>query len=124
MAEIQKFKLNICGSEYTISSDEAAGYMQELGAQVDTTMRNLLNGNDRITLMQAAILTALMNADAAKKANDSADNLRDQMRDFISENAHARQEADAARRDGRERGGQCRAGQHHRLGRETWYLQQ
>lgn len=99
MAEIQKYKLNICGSEYTISSDEPGGYMQELGAQVDTTMRNLLNGNDRITLVQAAILTALMNADAAKKANDSADNLRDQMRDFISENAHARQEADAARRE-------------------------
>lgn len=99
MAEIQKYKLNICGSEYTIASDEPGGYMQELGAQVDTTMRNLLNGSDRITLMQAAILTALMNADAAKKANDSADNLRDQMRDFISENAHARQEADAARRE-------------------------
>ncbi len=99
MAEVQKFKLNICGSEYTISSDESLGYIQELGAQVDTTMRNLLNGSDRITLMQAAILTALMNADAARKADDSADNLRDQMKDFISENAHARQEADAARRE-------------------------
>ncbi len=99
MAEIQKYKLSICGSEYTISTDEAAGYMQELAAQVDTTMRNLLNGSDRITLVQAAILTALMNADAAKKATDSADNLRDQMKDFISENAHSRQEADTARRE-------------------------
>ncbi len=99
MADIQKVKLNICGSEYTISTDEPAGYMQELGAQVDTTMRNLLNGSDRITLVQAAILTALMNADAAKKATASADNLREQMKDFISENAHARQEADAARRE-------------------------
>lgn len=99
MAEVQKFKLNICGAEYTISSDEPAGYMQELGAQVDTTMRNLLNSNDRITLVQAAILTALMNADTAKKADDTAGNLREQMKDFISENAHARQEADAARRE-------------------------
>ena len=99
MAEVQKYKLNICGSEYTISSDEPAGYMQELAAQVDTTMRNLLNSSDRITLVQAAILTAMMNADAAKKAGDSANNLRDQMKDFISENAHARQDADAARRE-------------------------
>lgn len=99
MAEVQKFKLHICGSEYTVSSDEPAGYMQELAAQVDTTMRNLLNGNERITLVQAAILTALMNADTSKKAGDTAVNLREQMKDFISENAHARQEADAARRE-------------------------
>ena len=99
MAEVQKFRLSICGSEYTISTDEPAGYMQELAAQVDASMRNLLNSNERITLVQAAILTALMNADTAHKQEASAENLRDQMKDFISENARARQEADTARRE-------------------------
>ena len=99
MAEVQKFRLSICGSEYTISTDEPAGYMQELAAQVDASMRNLLNSNERITLVQAAILTALMNADTAHKQEGSAENLRDQMKDFISENARARQEADTARRE-------------------------
>jgi hypothetical protein len=51
MAEVQKYRLSICGSEYTISTDEPAGYMQELAAQVDTGMRNLLNSNEaRYTL--------------------------------------------------------------------------
>ena len=99
MAEVQKYRLSICGSEYTISTDEPAGYMQELAAQVDASMRNLLNSNERITLVQAAILTALTNADTAHKQEASAENLRDQMKDFISENARARQEADTARRE-------------------------
>ena len=35
--------LNICGSEYAITSDEAEEYVRELGGQVDRDMRALLH---------------------------------------------------------------------------------
>ena len=90
--------LHIAGSEYVVTSDENAGYMQELGAQVDKSMRELLE-NPRVSTTMAAVLVALNNADLAQKANDAADNLRAQMKGYLDDNARARMEADNARRE-------------------------
>ena len=43
MGMTNKVRLNICGSEYTFTTDEPEGYIQELGAQLDAEMRNLMN---------------------------------------------------------------------------------
>ena len=37
MGMTNKVRLNICGSEYTFTTDEPEGYIQELGAQLDGT---------------------------------------------------------------------------------------
>ena len=47
----------------------------------------------------AAVLVALDNADASKKATASADNLRAQIKDYLEESARARMEVDVARRE-------------------------
>ena len=96
---INKVKLNICGTEYIIASDEPEGYVQELGSQVDRAMRGLLDSDERISTTMAAVLTAITNADAAKKAEDSADNLRAQMKGYLDDNARARQEIESLRRE-------------------------
>lgn len=90
--------LHIAGSDYVVTSDENGGYMQELGAQVDKAMRELLE-NPRVSTTMAAVLVALNNADMAQKANDAADNLRAQMKGYLDDNARARAEADNARRE-------------------------
>ena len=46
MGMTNKVRLNICGSEYTFTTDEPEGYIQELGAQLDAEMRNLMNSDD------------------------------------------------------------------------------
>ena len=96
---VQKVTLNICGTDYVVTTDENPGYMQELGAQLDARIRNVMNGNDRISLVMATVMTALMQADEAKKATQTAENLRKQMKSFFDDNNRARTEADSLRRE-------------------------
>ena len=99
MDTMKKVTVNICGTDYIITTDDSAGYMQELGIQVDTNIRNLMNGNDRTSLVMAAVMTALMQADEAKKAVQAADNLRKQLKTFFDDNNRSRSESDALRRE-------------------------
>ena len=99
MDSVQKVTLNICGTDYVITTDETSGYMQELGAQVDAKIRNLMNANNRTSLVMAAVMTALMQADEAKKATQTADNLRKQLKSFFDDNNRSRSEPEALRRE-------------------------
>lgn len=96
---MNRVKLNIAGSEYVFSTEESPAYMAELGAQVDASMREMMDGNPRVSTAMAAVLTALNSADLANKAKASADNLRSQMKDFLDDNHHNRAEAETARRE-------------------------
>jgi cell division protein ZapA len=96
---MNKIKLTICGIDYTLSSDETDDYMTDLAGQIDREMQELLRSNDRLSTTMAAVLTALNNADMARKAIAATDNLRAQMKGYLDDNAHIRQEADAARRE-------------------------
>lgn len=99
MDSVQKVTLNICGTDYVINTDETPGYMQELGAQVDARIRNLMNANNRTSLVMAAVMTALMQADEAKKATQTADNLRKQLKSFFDDNNRSRSETENLRRE-------------------------
>lgn len=99
MDSVNKVTLNICGTDYVITTEESAGYMQEIGAQVDARIRNIMNQNNRTSLVTAAVMVALMQADEAKKAVLSADNLRKQLKTFFDDNNRSRSEADAMRRE-------------------------
>ena len=92
-------RLEICGTEYIITSDEPERYMLELGAQLDRDMRTLMNGDPRVSTTMAAVLAAMNNADIARKATDAADNLRALMKEYLDDNARARQDAENARRE-------------------------
>ncbi len=99
MDTVQKVRLTICGTDYVVTTDEAPGYMQELGAQLDARIRNVMNSNDRTSLVMATVMTALMMADEAKKATQTADNLRKQLKSFFDDNNRSRSEAEGLRRE-------------------------
>ena len=73
--------------------------MQELGAQLDARIRNVMNNNERTSLVMATVITALMQADEAKKAAQSADNLRKQLKTFFDDNNRTRVESESLRRE-------------------------
>ncbi len=79
-------KVTIAGVEYKIASDESASYVVELARELDRDMRNLTDGNPRLSTAAAAVLCALDRADKAKKALADADNLRVQLSKALSEN--------------------------------------
>ncbi len=99
MPSKNRVKLNICGSEYVVTSDESVAYVKELGDSIDSSMRALTHGDTRVSTTMAAVLTALNFADEAHKANASADNLRSQIKEYLSDNAHARAELETSRRE-------------------------
>ncbi len=95
---MNKVKVMICGGEYTLCTDEAPEYVQDLAGRVERAMNELL-ATPRISLSMAAVLVALEQADTAEKALRASDNLRAQMKEYLDDNARARMEADRLRQE-------------------------
>ena len=64
---MEKIKLIIANDEYNISTDNDLDYVAQLGEELNQRITSILNSSTRISVTQAAILTALEYADAAKK---------------------------------------------------------
>ena len=94
-----RIKVQIGGTEYILSSEESEAYVQELANTLDQSIRGMMNTDPRVSLTMAAVLNALTAADEARKAAQSADHLRAQIQDYLTDNARMRAEADDARRE-------------------------
>ena len=55
--------LKIGGSAYTVLTDDAPEYVEELAEELDKEMRSIINENPSLSVTQAAVLTALDKAD-------------------------------------------------------------
>lgn len=97
--ERNKVQLKINGANYTIVTDDDPEYVEGLGEIIDSEMKNISSGNPGLSSIQCAVLVALDQADACKKATASADNLRAQIKDYLEDSARARMEVDVARRE-------------------------
>lgn len=94
-----RIKLVIGGVDYYISSDDEAEYLKEVADEVDKKMERVLKENNKISITMAAVLTALEYCDLYKKSEESADNLRVQIKEYLEDSARARMEADVARKE-------------------------
>lgn len=94
-----KVRLSLFGTDYIITSDEEESYVRRIGDEVEKRITANMQQNTRISVLMSAVLTALDYCDEAKKANQSADNLRSQIKDYLEESAKARMEAGEARRE-------------------------
>lgn len=97
--EKNKVHLKICGSSYTLITEDEIGYVEELGEEIDKEMKSIINENPSLSITQAAVLVALDRADSCKKSTASSDNLRAQIKDYLEDSARARMEVDVARRE-------------------------
>ncbi|MBQ3104070.1 MAG: cell division protein ZapA [Oscillospiraceae bacterium] len=89
--------INICGAEYTLVAEEAPSYMQKVGSYVDGKLTEILD-SAHVGRTDAAILTAVNIADELLKAQESAEALRRQLKDYLDEAAKAKNEASELRR--------------------------
>lgn len=97
--EKNKVKLMVCGTEYSILTDDSAEYAAALGDELDEKISKTVKENFSISVTQAAVLAALEYCDLYKKAEKSADNLRGQIKDYLEDSARARMEVEVARRE-------------------------
>lgn len=92
-----RIKLNICGTDYIIVSDETEDYMLKIAKQVSDDMNITLKTNTRVSVTMAAVLTALKYCDESHKHMADADNLRSQIKDYVEESVSSRMIADDAK---------------------------
>lgn len=97
--EKNRVSLRICGNSYTIVTEDDPDYVEELGELIDKEMRAIGQEAPSLSTTQCAVLVALDQADACKKATASSDNLRAQIKDYLEDSARARMEVDVARRE-------------------------
>ena len=86
--EKNRVRLNICGADYTITTEDDPKYVMALGDELDAALTKTLRENNRLSVTQAAILAALEYADMYKKAEISADNLRSQIKEYLEDTYH------------------------------------
>ena len=89
--------MNICGEEYTLVADESSAYMEKVGALVDQRMAELMEAT-HMGRSDAAVLAAVNIADELFKAQESAENLRRQLKTYLDEATQAKAEASELKR--------------------------
>ena len=90
--------MNICGEEYTLVADESSAYMEKVGALVDQRMAELMEAA-HMGRSDAAVLAAVNIADELFKAQESAENLRRQLKELLEESAKLKMELSEAKRE-------------------------
>ena len=97
--EKNRVSLKIYGNSYTILTEDDPEYVEQLGDLINKEMHDISNESTNLSQTQCAVLVALDQADACKKANSEAVNLRVQIKDYIEDAARAKLEVDVARRE-------------------------
>ncbi len=93
---MNKVKVSICGKEFNLKTDESPSYFIELAKKVDSEIYKMASSSDNMSIQSAATLVALAAFDEAQKANDSIDNIRTQIKEYVDDACKARMERDEA----------------------------
>lgn len=93
-----KYTIQVAGQEYTLISEEEESYVQRVAEQVDAVIKGMMTGT-KLSLTTAAVLTALNATDKYQKTVDSADHLRNQVREYLEETQKLKGELADARRE-------------------------
>lgn len=93
---MNKFKVTICNKEFSLQTEEEPAYYIDLAKKVENSILGFAKSSDSVTVFSASVLSALQAFDEAKKANDSIDNIRTQIKEYVDDACQARNERDDA----------------------------
>jgi cell division protein ZapA len=93
-----RISVTVAGHEFTIISEESEEYVRGVAAEVDSSVQSVMS-EIHLSLSDAAVLAALNFADRSKKAVDSADHLRLQVKTYLDETQKLKAELAESRRE-------------------------
>ena len=93
-----KLMVTVAGHDFTIVSEESEAYVRGIAAEVDKEVQTVMS-ESHLSLSDAAVLSALNSADRARKAIDSADHLRLQVKSYLDETQKLKAELAETRRE-------------------------
>ena len=92
-----RITVSICGEDYTLVAEENTAYMEQVAALVDKKMKEVIAGV-KVGRNDAAVLAAVNLADELLKNEQSAENLRRQVKSYLDEAAQAKSEVSDLKR--------------------------
>lgn len=92
-----RITVSICGEDYTLVAEESTAYMEQVAALVDKKMKEVIAGV-KVGRNDAAVLAAVNLADELLKNEQSAENLRRQVKGYLDEAAQAKSEVSDLKR--------------------------
>lgn len=95
--------VNVAGHNYVLLAQEGEAYVNQVADFVNDQLRQTLEGTE-ITQVDCALLTCLNIADQYLKDKDSGENLRQQIKDLLEENAQLKMELHQAKYPRQEKG--------------------
>ena len=90
--------VTICGNEYTFVAEEDSSYVEKVAAYVDQRMSATLEST-KAGQTDAAVLTAVNIADELFKAQEIAENLRSQLKEYLDEATKSKNEISELKRE-------------------------
>ena len=92
-----RITVSICGEDYTLVAEESTAYMEQVASLVDKKMKEVIAGV-KVGRNDAAVLAAVNLADELLKNEQSAENLRRQVKSYLDEAAQAKSEVSDLKR--------------------------
>ena len=92
-----RITVNICGEDYTLVAEENTTYMEQVASLVDKKMTEIIAGA-KVGRGDAAVLAAVNLGDELLKSEQTAENLRRQVKSYLDEAAQAKNEASELKR--------------------------
>lgn len=93
-----KVEISISGETYNIVSEESKEYIEKVAKTVEEKV-DYIRKNTSLTVNQSAVLTAIQFADDYYKMEQTANNFRGQVAEYLSEMASLRAELGSVRRE-------------------------
>ena len=94
-----KAKLNIAGVDLILNTSEDPKYMESIGEEINTRVREITRNSTYISTTMASILTALEFCDNQKKNFKDIAKLEEEIQKLETEITELRLESDEARRE-------------------------
>ena len=94
----ERYTIKILDTPYSVMTDAGRTEVEQVASMVDTAMRELLDKNPRASVTMAAIYATIQFADGKRRAEETADNLRGQLRSYLEDMNKLRAELDELRR--------------------------
>ena len=94
---VNKVIVTIAGAPSAIATTDTENYITTLAKKLDDDITKLLDNNGNLSVTKAAVFCAMDYLDEYRKSAGSAENMRSQIQDYISDAAKAKLAADKAK---------------------------
>lgn len=94
----KRVTVSIAGGEYRLIGAEDEEYTRKVAAHVDAKINEIL-GAANVSIIEAAVLAGVNITDEYYKALETADNLRNQLKDYLEDSGRMKAEISELKRE-------------------------